>query len=341
MGHPLIPRPRSVEELGGTTAWRRGVVVDSPQWFEIAASFRRDVDASGDPHDGLERSIVHVREDPHLPAEAYRLTIDGDAVIEASDLAGAAYAVATMEQLINADARTLGPDLVEVPRVRIEDGPAWGWRGVHLDVARHFFPVADVCRFVDLAAQHKLNRVHLHLNDDQGWRVQVPDWPRLTDVGAWRASTPLGAEEDGVDDGVAYGGFYTSEDLAVIRDFAASRYVTIVPEVDLPGHAQAVLAAYPELGQAGVVETWTRWGISEHVLAPTRAALDFAADAVGYVADLFPCSPVHVGGDECPTTEWAASDDARAVMAENGFSEVRQLQGLFTRAMVGAVQDRG
>ncbi|HEV2427189.1 MAG TPA: family 20 glycosylhydrolase, partial [Acidimicrobiales bacterium] len=295
MGLPLIPRPRVVEELGGATTWRRGVVVDSPQWFEVAASFRRDVDATADPGDGRARSSVSVRHDPALGPEEYRLTLDDGAVIEAGGLAGAAHAVTTMEQLINADARSLGPETVDVPRVRIEDGPSFAWRGVHLDVARHFFSVEDVKRLIDQAAAHKLNHLHLHLNDDQGWRVEVPAWPLLTEVGAWRASSPQGRGPDAPDDGQRHGGFYSADDIAQIVDHAAARYVTIVPEVDLPGHAQAVLAAYPDLGNRPHhrLDVWTRWGISEHVLAPTDEALRFSAEVVGHVADLFPGSPVH------------------------------------------------
>jgi hexosaminidase len=343
MGLPLVPRPRVVEELGGVTTWRRGVVVDSPQWFEVAASFTRGVDATSDPGDGRARSSVQVRHDPALGEEEYRLTLDEEAVIEAGGLAGAAYAVTTLEQLINADARSLGPETVQVPRVRVEDAPAFAWRGVHLDVARHFFSVEDVCRFVDFAAAHKLNRLHLHLNDDQGWRVEVPAWPLLTEVGAWRASSPLGREPHVIDDGERYGGFYRADDLATIRDHAASRYVTVVPEVDLPGHAQAVLAAYPDLGNRPHhhLDVWTRWGVSEHVLAPTPEALSFAADVVGYVADLFPGSPVHVGGDECPTTEWTEHRAGRAAMRDHGFADAHRLQGLFTAAMAAAARERG
>ena len=220
--------------------------------------------------------------------------MDTTVVVAAGGAAGAAYALGALAQMIEDGSTGAGARLA---RVRVEDGPTWGWRGVHLDVARHFFPVADVCRLIDLAALHRLNRLHLHLNDDQGWRVEVPGWERLTTVGAWRASTPVGRESDGVDDHIPYGGFYSAEDLEAIRAHAARRFVTVVPEIDLPGHAQAVLAAYPEPGEGEAVEVWTRWGISEHVLDVGEDALAFAEEVTCYVAGLFPASPVHVGGD--------------------------------------------
>ena len=224
----------------------------------------------------------------------------------------------------------------------MQDGPEFAWRGLHLDVARHFFDVDVVCRLIDHLALHRMNRLHLHLNDDQGWRVEVPRWPRLTSVGATRASSPIGHDDDGRDDHVVHGGFFRAEDLERIRAHGEKRFVQIVPEIDLPGHAQAVLAAYPELGNGGdVPEVWTRWGISDHVLNVGRGALDFAEEVVLFVADLFPDSPVHIGGDECPTTEWQRSELAAQVMAEHGFHDVRQLQGLFTRRMAGALQAHG
>jgi hexosaminidase len=198
-----------------------------------------------------------------------------------------------------------------------------------------------VTRLIDLLAAHRLNHLHLHLNDDQGWRVEVPGWERLTEVGAWRRSSPAGHEREGRDDSVAHGGFYRAEDLAAIREHARRRAVTIVPEIDLPGHAQAVIAAYPELGNGDEVEVWTRWGISEHVLNVTPAALDFADEVVDYVASLFPGSPVHIGGDECPTSEWAASATARAVMSEHGFADPRALQGLFTTRLAASLVAAG
>ena len=276
-------------------------------------------------------SIRHVRD---CDVEAYRLTIDEIATIDASTSAGLSYALSVLRQLgptsLFSSAST-AVDKIELPRVFIEDGPLYAWRGVHLDVARHFFDVATVCRLIDQMAVHRLNHLHLHLNDDQGWRIEIPSWPLLTEVGARRRSSPIGHEDDLLDDNIAHGGFYRAQDIAEIREHARRRFVRVVPEIDLPGHAQAAIAAYPSLGNTDEpLEVWTRWGISEHVLNVSEVALRFADDVVRYVASLFPDSPVHIGGDECPTAEWSESGAAAAVMAQHGFDDVAQLQGLYT-----------
>jgi hexosaminidase len=287
---------------------------------------------------------LEIRFLPELDDEEYQLVVAPLSSIDASSASGIAFALTTLRQLGPAQLwSTEGEplDSFELACAIIQDGPEFAWRGLHLDVSRHFFDVDVVCRLIDQLALHRMNRLHLHLNDDQGWRVEIPRWPRLTSVGATRASSPIGHDDEGLDDHVAHGGFFRVQDLEAIRVHAEKRFVQIVPEIDLPGHAQAVLAAYPELGNGGAREVWTRWGISDHVLNVSAEALDFAEEAVLFVADLFPGSPVHIGGDECPTTEWASSERAALVMAEHGFSDVRQLQGLFTRRVARALQEHG
>ena len=346
----LLPRPRSATSHAGSVTWTSPLRVKVvSEWRDVVATFADDlsecvgweVTVSDDEIDG---GIV-VRHDASLGAEEYRLVVDDVTSIEAGSPAGVSYAFTALRQM--------GPDALwsstrtslpwwEVPRVTIDDGPAYDWRGVHLDVARHFFDVATVCRLIDLLAAHRLNKLHLHLNDDQGWRVEIPEWPALSEVGAWRRSSPVGHEDEAVDDDVAHGGFYTADDLRQIREHAERRFVRVVPEIDLPGHAQAVIAAYPELGNGSTpLEVWTRWGISEHVLNVSNEALTFAHDVVRYVASLFPASPVHIGGDECPTDEWERSELAQRVMDEHGFHDSRQLQGLFTRRLATALRDDG
>jgi hexosaminidase len=346
----LLPRPRTLHLGEGVVTWRPPLRLAADDASgAAAASFARDLVDAGDwrvevvgPDADADVRCAVVAD---LGDEDYRLTVDDATTIEAGSSAGVAHALTTLRQL--------GPDewwskggatahSVEVERVVIEDGPSHSWRGVHLDVARHFFDVATVCRLIDQIAAHRLNRLHLHLNDDQGWRVEVPSWPRLTDVAAWRRSSPLGREEDGRDDAVGHGGYYRARDLEEIRAHAARRHVQVVPEIDLPGHAQAVLAAYPELGNGGErVEVWTRWGISEHVLNVSDEALAFAEEVVTHVAGLFPGSPVHIGGDECPTAEWARSDAAREVMVRHGFDDVTRLQGLFTTRLARVLRASG
>ena len=351
MTRGVLPRPAFTEYLAGTVTWRSPLRVRlaHEEWRTVIDTFAHDLESSagwlvelvgeGDECD------LEIRFLPELDEEEYQLVVAPTSFIDAGSGAGLAYALTTLRQLGPAQlwSTARAPlDSFDLPCAIVQDRPAFGWRGLHLDVARHFFGVDVVCRLIDQLALHRMNRLHLHLNDDQGWRVEIPGWPRLTSVGATRASSPIGHDDEGIDDHVAHGGFFRASDLEAIRAHAEKRFVQIVPEIDLPGHAQAVLAAYPELGNGGATrEVWTRWGISDHVLNVSKEALDFAEEAVLFVGDLFPESPVHIGGDECPTTEWENSEDAALVMAEHGFGDVRQLQGLFTRRMARALQERG
>ena len=345
----LVPRPCSVTEHPGSITWT------SPLRIRVGRDFRGVVELFGDD---LRASVgwdvviddagspdLEVRRDDSLADEAFRLRVGATTTIEASAAAGVAYALIVLRQLGPAALWSTTPttlDSAQLARVDIDDGPRFGWRGVHLDVARHFFDVATVCRLIDQIAAHRLNRLHLHLNDDQGWRVEVPTWPRLTEVGSQRRSSPVGHEELGLDDDAVHGGYYSAQDIETIRRHAARRMVQVIPEIDLPGHAQAVIAAYPELGNVTEpVEVWTRWGISEHVLNVGPVALSFAEEVVRYVAGLFPGSPVHIGGDECPTIEWESSAKALAVMLEHRFSDARQLQGLYTERLAAALAADG
>jgi hexosaminidase len=346
----LIPRPRFVEFLSGTVVWTSPlrVAVDN-EWRGVVETFASDLRSAVGwgvsvvaPGEVCDIEILRL---PELEDEGYQISVSECTRVEASSEAGVAYALTTLRQL--------GPDVLwsntpqeldelVLPLAIIQDAPAFAWRGGHLDVSRHFFGVEVILRFIDLLAAHRLNHLHLHLNDDQGWRVEIPSWPLLTEIGASRRSSPVGNQGEGVDDHVSYGGFFTADDLRTIREHAARRFIQIVPEIDLPGHSQAAIAAYPELGNLSErLEVWTNWGISEHVLNVSAEAIQFAVDAVLYVASLFPESPVHIGGDECPTGEWASSPAALAVMSEHGFRDVRQLQGLFTKATSAALQHAG
>src|SRR3954452_19776297 len=221
-------------------------------------------------------STVDVRS-ASLPAEGYRLEITPSGVVlSCGDAAGEFYGRQTLRQLAGPSAvraASFGGSL-SVPCGVVEDHPWFGWRGCLLDVARHYRTKAEVLRFVDLLAAPKLNVLNLHLTDDQGWRFEVPEFPLLTSVGGWRPSSMVGS--GGAQDGRPHGGFYTGDDLREIVAYAASRAITVVPEIDIPGHARAALAAYPELGLAGDnPQVWTSWGISTSLLNPTESTLDF------------------------------------------------------------------
>jgi len=189
---------------------------------------------------------------------------------------------------------------------------------------------------------HKLNVLHLHLTDDQGWRLAVPRWPRLVEVGAWRRESMLGARRHATFDGRPHGGFYTREDIAEIVAYAADRYVTVVPEIDMPGHMRAAIAAYPELGNtSATLEVWTGWGISPHVLGVSDLALTFCRDVLDVVCELFPSEYVCIGGDECPPDEWLANAEAKARDAREGLAGPEELQPWFTRQIATHLVARG
>jgi hexosaminidase len=287
--------------------------------------------------------------DDSLPAEGFRLFISPDTGvrIEAADWAGAVYAKQALRQLLG-PAAFRAADIHDgeyvLPCGVIEDWPRFRWRGCLLDVARHFMPKAGVLRFLDLMAAHRLNVLHFHLTDDQGWRIEVPEFPRLTEVGAWRAGSWVGRPPDGTPghDGRPHGGFYTVDDLREIVAYASERGITVVPEVDVPGHSQAAIAAYPWLGVTGEpLEVLTRWGVNDNVLAMTDRVVDFYRHVLTHVTEIFPSNVICVGGDEVPTTQWAAHPETVARVAELRLSSVDELRGWFLAQLVTHLESLG
>jgi hexosaminidase len=265
--------------------------------------------------------------------ETHHLEITPESVrLTAPDEAGLFHGVQSLRQLL-----ALSPDGASWPCLTIEDAPLLPWRGVMLDVARHFMPLDFLYTFVDLLALHKLNVLHLHLTDDQGWRIEIDGLPRLTEIGAWRSETMIGPAGSDRFDGVPHGGFYTREELGGLVRHAADRGVRIVPEIEMPGHARAALAAYPELGvQHGRPQpVWTSWGISEDVFGVHERALDFCRDVLGQVTDVFPDRYVHIGGDECPSVQWESDPWSRGRAAELGLDEPARLHAWF----LGRIRD--
>jgi len=285
--------------------------------------------------------------DDSLPPEGFRLTIGDGLRIEAADDAGAFYATQALRQLSGAQAfraASIHSGPIKLPRGEIVDWPRFRWRGCLLDVARHFIPKAGVLRFLDLMAAHRLNVLHFHLTDDQGWRIEVPEFPRLTSVGAWRAGSWVGRPPDGTPghDGRPHGGFYSVDDLREIVAYAAARHITVVPEVDVPGHSQAAIAAYPWLGVTGrPLDVLTRWGINDNVLAMTDEVLDFYRRVLTHVTSIFPSEVICVGGDEVPTTQWAADADTVERAADLGLSGVDELHGWFVGQLVTHLESLG
>lgn len=286
-----------------------------------------------------------------LHPEGYRLTVVPDGIrIEGGTAAGVFYGCQALLQLLPAAifrrARVEGESW-RVPTLAIEDAPRFGWRGTMLDIARHFMPKHEVFRFIDLMAMHRLNMLHLHLTDDQGWRIEITRYPRLTEVGSWRRESHVGAGEDarGEDaagDGRPHGGFYTQDDIREIVAYAAERFVTVVPEIESPGHVQAALAAYPELGVTGEqMEVWTHWGVNPNVLNVEESTIEFFTNVLNEVMDLFPSPYIGVGGDECPKDQWRDDPRTQQRMSELGLGSEEELQSWFIRRLDDQLTSRG
>jgi hexosaminidase len=267
------------------------------------------------------------------------MRIDREGVeIRAPEPEGVFYGTRSLLQLLpvrggaTATAGAASP-AVALPFLEIADAPRFRYRGLHLDVSRHWFPVEFVKRYVDLMARYKLNVFHWHLTDDQGWRLEIRRYPRLTEVGGRRRETMVGRHFDPyVGDGVPYQGWYTQEEVRDVVAYAAERYVTVIPEIEMPGHSMAVLAAYPELAcTPGPFEVATTWGVHEDILCPKEETFTFLQNVLQEVMELFPSPLLHVGGDEAPRARWIESPVAQEVIRTQGLADESELQSWFLR----------
>lgn len=345
-GNEIIPAPRAVEgptRCGvllddSTVLWAAPGTGSTARWLRATLGAALGLPLPPGPEEA--RGGVRLLVDDTLGPEAYRLSVIADRGVEirGGDPAGVFWGAQTLRQLLGPEAFRRAPvrpgTRYGVPHQIIEDGPRFHWRGLLLDVARHFMPKEGVLRHLDLMAAHKLNVLHLHLTDDQGWRVEIERHPRLTEVGSWRSRTKFGHRASPLWDERPHGGFYTQDDIREIVAYAAGRHITVVPEIDVPGHSQAAIAAYPELGNTDVVDTrslsvWDTWGINPNVLAPTDDTLRFYEGVFEEVLALFPSEFIHVGGDECPKEQWRDSPTAQARIGELGLAGEDGLQAWF------------
>ena len=278
---------------------------------------------------------------PQLPAEAYKLNVSKEQVrIEASRPAGFYYALQTLKQLmprnVMAGVATSDHSQWSLPSVEIEDAPRFEWRGFMLDEGRHFFGKDEIKRVIDMMAIYKMNRFHWHLTEDQGWRIEIKKYPKLTETGAWRSSKVL-AYGDVKPDGERYGGFYTQKDIKEIVAYAKKKFIEIIPEIDIPGHSQAAVAAYPEFlacDPENKHKVWLQQGISTDVInVANPKAMQFAKDVIDELTELFPFNYIHLGGDECPTNKWQKNDECKKLLSEIGSSNFRDLQIYFYKQL--------
>lgn len=276
-----------------------------------------------------------------LAEEEYKITIASSGVVITGGSARAiSYAFQTMRQMIingEMDGKT-----VVMKCQTIQDKPFFKYRGGHLDVGRHFFTVDEVKRFIDILALHKANHFHFHLTEDQGWRIEIKQYPRLTEIGSVRAATQVGNDRTKLD-GVPYKGFYTQEQIRDIVNYARQRYIDIIPEIEMPGHSVAALASYPELGcTGGPYEVRQTWGISDQVFcAGKESTFTFIENVLSEVISLFPYKYIHIGGDECPKKAWQVCQACQQRIKDEGLKDEHELQSYFVKRIEKWLNDRG
>jgi hexosaminidase len=335
-GAAVIPQPASVVQLPGALYLPLpvAIAVADPALGGEAALLQAYLEQLGIPAgQGETKDLPGVRLalDPSLAAGAYRLVIDAQGIgLDGANAAAVLNGAQTLRQLLF-HAEATGEGLV-VPAQRIEDRPRFGYRGMHLDVSRHFFDLAFIKRYLDLMALHRMNVFHWHLTDDQGWRLESRAFPRLTQVGATRAGTVRGHTHDAgaVSDGKPHGGYYTWEQVREVVAYAAARHITVIPEIDVPGHASAMLAAYPELGCTGrAPKVQTHFGIFPEILCPTETTFTFLETLFAEVAALFPGPYIHIGGDEVREDQWRECAECTAIMQREGLADYAALRGWF------------
>ncbi|MEX0986110.1 MAG: beta-N-acetylhexosaminidase [Bacteroidales bacterium] len=350
----IIPQPQSLELSGemfrinnATMLWydkENTALESSASLFrsEILKYTDRKIRVAAKEGSGNRISLEIIR-DHTIPAEGYRLSVNRSGIrISANEGSGIFYGLQSMLQLILSDESQ--HRYIPVPRMEVVDFPAFSWRGMHLDVSRHFYTVDSVKRYIDYLALYKFNRFHWHLTDDQGWRIEIKKYPKLTEVGAWRKvdnDLQFHGEKNRYKDSL-YGGFYTQEEIREIVEYAAQRYITVVPEIELPGHAQAAIAAYPELGVTGKEqEVRTRWGISPVIYNPFEVTFDFLEDVFTEVLDLFPSKYIHIGGDEAIKDQWKESAEVQQLIRELGLADEHALQSWFIGRVGKFLEENG
>ena len=280
--------------------------------------------------------------------ENYHLTIDERhiSILAEGKGAGFFYGLQTLFQLmpvVERKTNSMAPNsTITIPCVQIKDSPRYNWRGMHLDVCRHFFPKEFIKKYIDLLAMYKFNTFHWHLTEDQGWRIEIKKYPKLTEIGAYRNGSTIGLVKDKKFDNVRYGGFYTQEDIKEIVAYAEQRYITIVPEIEMPGHSVAAIAAYPFLSCSGKkIEVEKSWGVFDDVYCPKDSTFIFLQDVLTEVMALFPGKYIHIGGDECPKESWKKCPNCQALIKKEGLKDEHELQSYFIRRIEKFVNSKG
>ncbi|GAB3928896.1 beta-N-acetylhexosaminidase [Larkinella terrae] len=354
--YALIPQPVRLDEQKGSFKLPANLVISieasNPEVRRVAeklaAQLTRSTGRTPQIKTGKGGAIVFTSaQSPKLGNEGYFLNVTPKRItLTAQQPNGFFYAVQSLLQLMPAE--VFGTSVAQnvdwsVPCCLIEDQPRYGYRGVMLDVSRHFYPVPAVKKFIDQIALHKINTFHWHLTDDQGWRIEIKKHPKLTEIGSTRKETMLGQYRNNKYDKTPYGGFYTQDEIRDVIRYAQERFITIVPEIEMPGHAMAILSAYPQLGSSAdkIVPVTGKWGVHEDVLFPREETFQFLQEVLTEVIDLFPGQYIHIGGDECPKTQWIASRFCQDLIKKLGLKDEHELQSYFIGRIDKFVTSKG
>lgn len=359
----IIPQPsKLVVEKGNFTINAKTQIVLAGEGLEQSAKFLNDYlqqffgfKLKVVKNAGSKNNIVLKYERINAPiAGAYTMHINKDEIHIAGDASGNFYGIQSLIQVLP----TVKSNSLSVPCLSIEDKPRFAYRGMHLDVGRHFFGVAYIKKYIDFIAMHKMNTFHWHLTEDQGWRIEIKKYPRLTSVGAYRNGTIIDHFPGKGNDNIHYGGFYTQEEIKAVVKYAADRFITIIPEIELPGHASAAIAAYPQLscfpdsatkhpakspwsGSTEGKQVQQTWGVFEDVFAPTDYTFHFLQDVFDEVLQLFPSKFIHIGGDECPKTAWKKSAFCQQMIKDHNLKDEHGLQSYFIQRIEKYLNSKG
>ena len=339
----IIPQPAAMRVKTGEAGFSLKDGVRLPEGNPLSKQAERIF-----RDNGIKTALVETgadlifTEDASLGREGYRLAVTPDSIsIASGSVNGALYALQSLVQSVAADVNG-APAL---PRLDVKDQPRFSWRGLMMDSCRHMMPVRDIKKILDLMERYKFNTLHWHLTDDQGWRLPIAKYPRLTAVGGTRAQSPVIGSRNKAD-GTPYSGHYTADEIREVVQYAKDRGITVIPEVELPGHASAAIAAYPELGNTDIPgfapKVQETWGVLPYTFAPTEKTFHFLEDVIDEVCALFPDSPyIHIGGDEAPKDQWKQSAAAQQVMKDNGLANENELQSYFIRRVEKMINSHG
>ena len=331
---PILPTPAVYQRINGQFVCSGNLVVDPSeinpallQSFKDLAKWSHQMEVTP----SVQNPMVSFKKLTNVKQDSYSINISERIVISYSSDASCFYALTSLFQLA-----TEQDGQVSFQQCFVKDYPKFQWRGLHLDVSRHFFTPEEIKRFIDLMAYYKFNTLHWHLTDDQGWRIEIKKYPLLTEIGAWRDSTVNDhyTTHPRTYSKVRYGGFYTQEQIKEIVAYAASKYIQVVPEIEMPGHARAALAAYPQYSCTGEhLGVEGLWGIFDDIFCAKEESILFLQDILSEVIPLFPSAYIHVGGDEAPKTRWKACPKCQAVIQANGLHDEHELQSYFIQRM--------